>query len=139
MNYTETVRAKADPSRTWQAMADVLSYPQWTKSIMAVTALDGPTLAVGHRFQIRQPGFPAVVWRVTEFREGVGFSWETRALGLRSVGSHWLRGNADGTTQITLELRQTGALSGLMALFTGAKTRRFLALEAAGTRDAAES
>jgi hypothetical protein len=139
MEYTETVRTTADPSRAWQAMAAVTSYPQWTESMTAVAGLDGPELAVGHRFRIRQPGFPAVVWRVTQVRDGETFTWESRSPGLHTVASHWLTTNDDGTTEITLRLRQTGALSAVMRLMTQAKTRRYMALEAAGLKAASES
>jgi hypothetical protein len=105
----------------------------------AVTGLDGAELALGHRFRISQPGFPAVVWRVCELREGEAFSWEARSPGLHTLASHRVTANADGSTQITLVLRQTGALSGLMRLLTEARTKRYIALEAAGLRAAAES
>ncbi len=139
MEYTQTVRTRADASRTWQALAAVTDYPQWTKSMTSVTGLDGSELALGRRFRINQPGFPAVVWRVCELREGESFSWEARSPGLHTVASHSIAAKSDGGTQITLVLRQTGVLSGLMGLLTGKRTRRYIALEAAGRRAAAES
>ena len=139
MEYTETIRVEADRSRAWRALAAVTTYPQWTTSMTNVSGLDGPDLAVGHRFQIRQPGLPAAVWRVSEVRDGESFAWENRTPGLHSVATHRVSANPDGSTQVTLVLRQSGALASLIALLTQAKTRRYIALEAAGVKAAAES
>ena len=139
MDYIETVRVEADPSRVWEALAAVDTYPQWTTSMTDVKGLDGPELAVGRRFQIRQPGFPAAVWKVSEVRDGESFRWESKVPGLLSVATHQVSANPDGSTQVVLTLRQTGALAGLMAALPPAKTRRYIALEAAGVKAAAES
>jgi len=139
MDYTQNIRTTADLSSAWTALAAVMTLPQWTVSIDSVTPLDGPELQLGHRFRIRQPGLPPVVWRVTEIREGESFTWEVRSPGVHTVGHHRLSRNADGTTEIALALHQTGALAGLVGLFTAAKTRRYLGLEAAGLKAAAEA
>jgi hypothetical protein len=104
-----------------------------------VTGLDGPELAVGRRFQIRQPGFPTAVWHVSDVRDGESFQWESKVPGLLSVANHRVSANADGSTQVVLTLRQTGPLAGLIKVLTQAKTRRYIALEAAGVKAAAES
>jgi hypothetical protein len=139
MDYTETIGTTADPSRTWQALAAVTSYPQWTPSMSSVSGLDGRELAVGRRFRIRQPGLAPIVWRVTQVRDGEEFTWEYRTTGLHMEANHRVSANADGTTQITLTLRQSGPLTGLIRLLTGSRTVRYMALEAAGVRAAAES
>jgi hypothetical protein len=104
-----------------------------------VTALDGEALAEGRRFRIKQPGLPAVVWRVSEVHAGEEFVWEARSPGVHTVAYHRVLRNPDGTTQIAIGLRQTGVLSGLLRLLTEARTRRFLKLEAAGLKSAAEA
>ena len=139
MEYIETIRIEADRSRAWRALAAVTTYPQWTTSMTAVSGLDGPELAVGRRFQIRQPGLPTAVWSVSDVREGESFAWENRMPGLHSVATHRVGANPDGSTQVTLVLRQTGAVAGLITLLTRGKTRRYIKLEAAGVKAAAES
>jgi uncharacterized protein YndB with AHSA1/START domain len=139
MDYEQTVRVKADASRTWQALAAVTTYPQWTKSMTSVTALDGPSLETGNRFRIVQPAMPALTWRVTEVHEGLDFRWETRSPGVHTVASHELTAETDGGTRVTLRVQQSGPLSGLVGLLTGSRTRRYMALEAAGLKAAAES
>ncbi|SCG66446.1 Polyketide cyclase / dehydrase and lipid transport [Micromonospora halophytica] len=114
------------------------TWPLWTKSIEEVRPLDGRDLTLGHRFRIKQPGMPPLVWRVSAVRDGESFTWETRSPGVRTSGFHRLATNPDGTTQITIGVDQTGPLAGLLNVLMGGKTRRFLALEAAGLKAASE-
>jgi hypothetical protein len=138
MNYEQTTSTEAGLERSWAALAEVTTYPRWTASMSTVDPLDGPALRVGNRFRIKQPGLPSTVWRVSDVRDGESFEWEGTFPGVYTVAYHRLNRNSDGTTQITIGLRQTGVLSGLIALLTAAKTRRFLQMEAAGLKAAAE-
>jgi hypothetical protein len=139
MEYAETIITNADLERAWTALERVTSYPRWTASVSTVEALDGPALAPGNRFRIRQPGLPPTVWRVSDVRQGSFFAWDSRVPGVYTVGYHRLDPEADGTTRIRIGIRQTGALAWLVALFTAARTRRYLRLEAAGLKAAAEA
>jgi uncharacterized membrane protein len=138
MNYDETITTAAPADRAWSALSDVVAYPKWTASMTSVEPLDEAALAVGRRFRIRQPGLPSVVWRVSEVTAGESFSWESSSPGVRTVGYHRLDGAGDAT-RISVGLRQTGPLAGLVRLFIAAKTRRYLALEVAGLKAAAEA
>jgi hypothetical protein len=138
MNYDETTQTSVDPGRAWSALSAVTTYPRWTSSMTTVTPLDGTDLAIGHRFRIKQPGLPAVVWQVTELSEGESFTWEAHSPGVHSVAFHRVHPTAGGT-QIVIGLRQTGSLAGLLKMLTETKTRRFLRLEAAGLKAAAEA
>lgn len=135
---TRSADADADLERAWAALAAVVTWPQWTRSMNTVEPLDDAELRVGNRFRIRQPGLPALVWRITAVREGESFTWEARSPGVRSVAFHGLRENPDGTTQITIGIEQSGPLSGLIRALTGAKTGRYLEMEAAGLTAASE-
>ncbi|MEV4813198.1 SRPBCC family protein [Micromonospora avicenniae] len=139
MDYAETVVTAAGRGRAWAALADVTAYPRWTPSMTSVEPLDGPALAVGSRFRIRQPGLPVNVWRVREVREGESYVWEAHAPGVRTVAYHRLESEAGGATRISIGIRQTGPLAGLVALLISAKTRRYVRLEAAGLKAAAEA
>jgi hypothetical protein len=139
MDYTETIRTTADLDQAWSALSAVTTYPQWTSSMTAVTPLDGEQLERGRRYRIRQPGFPPVVWRVTDVVDGESFQWEADSPGVRTVAFHRLMPDASGGTTITIGIRQSGALAGLLGALTGARTRRYLGLEAAGLKAAAES
>ncbi|MCW3816697.1 SRPBCC family protein [Micromonospora sp. DR5-3] len=139
MDYAETITTTAGPQPAWAALADVTSYPRWTASMSTVEPLDGPSLAVGGRFRIRQPGLPPTVWRVCELRPGASFAWDAHVPGVHTVAYHRVDGQPDGTTRISIGIRQTGALAWLVALLTAARTRRYLRMEAAGLKAAAES
>ncbi|MEU8299000.1 SRPBCC family protein [Micromonospora sp. NPDC048909] len=139
MDYAETITTSAGLDRAWAALADVTTYPRWTASMSSVEPLDGGALTVGHRFRIRQPGLPTTVWRVCDVQPGVSFAWAATAPGVRTVAQHSLHAEADGTTRISLGIRQTGTLARLIALLTAAKTRRYMRMEAAGLKAAAET
>ncbi|MFD6756951.1 SRPBCC family protein [Micromonospora gifhornensis] len=139
MRYEQTITVRADQARAWAVLAAVTTWPQWTSSMREVQPLDGDELALGHRFRVKQPGMPALVWRVSALQVGDSFTWETRSPGVRTSGFHRLAANPDGTTSITVGVDQTGPVARLLDLLIGARTRRFLALEAAGLKAASES
>jgi hypothetical protein len=45
----------------------------------------------------------------------------------------------DGTSQLTLELEQSGWLSGVVSLFLGRRVREYVDLEAEALKDTAEA
>jgi hypothetical protein len=139
MEYDETITTGVEPARAWAAVAAVTTWPQWTTSMTTVAPLDGTDLAVGRRYRVKQPGFPPVVWRVTELRGNDRFSWEARSPGVHTVAYHEVVARPEGGTQITIGVRQTGVLSGLLARLTAARTRHYLELEAAGLKPASEA
>jgi uncharacterized membrane protein len=139
MRYEQTTAAAATTSQAWTALADVTSLPRWTRSMTAVEPLDGADLRPGNRYRIRQPGLPVIVWRVSEVRDGESFVWEARSPGVHTVAFHRLAANPDGSTQITIGIDQSGPLAGLVSMLTGARTRRYLEMEAAGLRTASET
>ncbi|SCL13478.1 Polyketide cyclase / dehydrase and lipid transport [Micromonospora nigra] len=139
MDVERTISTSADAAHAWSALADVTAYPRWTASMTSVEPLDGPRLDAGARFRIRQPGLPTTVWQVDEVHPGVSFTWVNAAPGVRTVAYHHVEPQADGTTRIRIGLRQRGPLAGLLALLVGAKTRRYVRMEAAGLKAAAEA
>jgi len=134
-----STRSSAPTDKLWAALTTVTDYPQWTKSITAVTPLDDVSLTPGHRFRVQQPGMPPLVWTVTDVEPGRSYAWESSTMGVRTVGRHWLTQQPDGSTQINLEIEQTGLLAKLVWALTGARTRRYMGLEANGIKTAAEA
>lgn len=138
MEFRATATATAPVAPCWTALIDVADWPNWTASITSVTPLDSPDVAVGNRFRVLQPGMPALVWTVTEVAENESFIWETRAPGARTTGWHRLT-TVPGGVRIDVGVSQKGALGTLVGMLMRGKTRRFLALEAAGLKAASES
>jgi uncharacterized membrane protein len=138
MDLDATVTTSASLARAWTTLIDVTTWPRWTKSMTSVQPLDGDALRVGSRVRIKQPGMPSMVWQVIELRDQESFSWTANSPGVRTQGHHRLSRNADGTTQITVAIEQHGPLAGLVAALTGKRTRRYLAMEAAGLKAASE-
>ena len=139
MRQTTSLDTAADLASVWDALVDVTSWPRWTASMTAVERLDEGPLRVGSRARIKQPGFPWLVWEVSELTPKSQFTWFTAAPGSRTAGRHVLQRNPDGTTRITLEIDQTGPLGVVVGALIAGKTRRFLSMEAAGLKAASEA
>ena len=56
------VDIEAPATVVWDVFSDVECWPEWTASVSRLVALDGPGLAVGKRFEIKQPRMPKLVW-----------------------------------------------------------------------------
>lgn len=158
MHIAITTDVAAAPDIVWPVIADVTRWSEWTASITSVELLDDGPFRVGSRAKVRQPGFPAVVWTVTDLVEGSSFTWEARTPGLRSTGTHAVRpvpagsavdtvapatadapvAPADSVDSVdsvaTLGIRQEGAMAWLMKLLFAKKSRRFVQMEADGLR-----
>jgi uncharacterized membrane protein len=137
MHITVTSPIDAAPEQIWSVISDVTSWAEWTASITSIERLDDGPLSVGSRVKIRQPGFPAVEWTVTELVEGASFTWQARSPGLLSTGTHTVRSGI-ATPEVELSISQTGALAPLMRLLFGRKSRRFVQMEADGLRQHCE-
>src|SRR3954463_2107972 len=57
----------------WDVFSDVERWPDWTASVTSLKALDGPGLAIGRRFEIKQPRLPKLVWEGDPLAAGGGW------------------------------------------------------------------
>lgn len=138
MRLTKTVTTPADLDSAWIAITDVTAWPRWTASVSDVQMIDDGPLRKGSRARVKQPGMQPLTWSVTELTDRAEFTWVTDSPGVHTIGRHKLDRNEDGTTRITVELEQTGPLAGVINLFIGKRTERYLGLEAAGLKAASE-
>ena len=130
---TRTEKEIAAPaSVVWRVFSDVERWPEWTKSVTKLTALDGPELRPGARFEIRQPRFPKLVWEVTEVDPGTSWTWVTRSPGAVTSATHIVRAAGPDRTVMEQVLEQGGPLGSLVARLMAGTTRRYLEMEAAG-------
>ncbi|GAB2531495.1 SRPBCC family protein [Nocardia heshunensis] len=135
--FEVTSDTTADPVRAWTALMTVADWPRWTESMTAVQALDPGPLAPGSRVRITQPGMPPLVWTVTDFQEGVEFTWAAASAGVRTLARHRLDATPGGT-RITLGIEQSGVLAPVVRALLGRRTERYVRMEAAGLAAAAE-
>ena len=127
----------AEANLVWDVFSDVERWPEWTASVTSLKALDGPGLAVGKRFEIKQPRLPKLVWEVTVIDEGRSWTWEQRSPGGRTIAVHEV--HPDGVrTQVKQRLDQQGPIGGLVGRLMRGTTRRYLDLEAQGLKARSE-
>lgn len=138
MNTKNTIEIEADQQTIWQVFADVSQWSEWTDSVQSIQALDGPELKLGHRFRIKQPWFPKLVWQVTELKTGHSWTWEQRSVGGLTLASHVLEPLSDKRTLVTQSLEQTGPLGALVGRLVHKTTQRYLKFEAQGLKTRCE-
>ena len=119
-------------------MSDVERWHEWTKSVRSIRLVGGGPIQVGTRAWIRQPRFPAALWKVTAFEPGQGFTWESSAPGLRVYANHSVQRTAHGT-RATLVLYYQGFAGRLVARMTRDITNRYLKYEAEGLKKRSEA
>ena len=134
---TETSIATS-PDRVWAVLADVPRWPEWTSSMTEFSYLSGDSLSVGARLRVRQPKLRTAVWTVTEVVPGSSFTWTAAAPGVGSVAEHVIEADGDGS-RVRLRFEQSGPLAGAVGLIYGRLIRRYLDIEAAGLKRAAEA
>lgn len=134
----DSVEIDAPATRVWNVFADVERWPEWTASVTSLVGLDGPALAVGRRFAIRQPGMPRLVWEVTHVDPGSSWTWVQRSPGARVSARHDVTTRPGGGTLVRQRLDQGGPLGALVGRLMAKKTRRLLAQEGQGLKARAE-
>lgn len=133
-----SVEIAAPASLVWDVFSDVERWPEWTASVTRLVALDGPGLAVGKRFEIKQPRMPKLVWEVTEVHPGAGWTWVQRSPGGSTVARHDVVAQAGGHTLVRQQLDQRGAVGALVGRLMHGMTNRYLELEAQGLKARSE-
>ena len=138
-SYQVQREIQAPPDKVWTVMTDVEAWPEWTASIASMERLDDAPFGVGSRVRIRQPKFPAVVWRVTDYEPGRYFAWGTSSAGMKVTAGHRIDPAGSGRSRVTLSLRQKGPLAPVFGLLFKRLTLRYMNLEAEGLARRSES
>jgi carbon monoxide dehydrogenase subunit G len=136
-DFAITVDIAAPPAVVWAVMRDVERWHEWTTTVTSIKRLDSGPLAVGSRLRIRQPKLPPADWTVTDIVEDRGFKSITRGPGVSVTAHHWIAPVECGS-RVTLSIRFSGALGGLIARLTHRLNNDYLAIEAAGLKRRAE-
>lgn len=132
------IEIDAPAAVVWDVFSDVERWPEWTASVTRLAALDGPELAVGRRFELKQPRMPKLVWEVTEISPGRSWSWQQRSPGGLTVACHDVTPMSDGRTRVRQQIDQRGPVGVAVGVFMRRMTKRYLDLEAAGLKGRSE-
>ncbi len=132
-----SVAIDAPADLVWDVFTDVEKWPEWTASVTRLTGLDGPQIAVGRRFEIKQPRMPKLVWTVTDVDPGASWTWVQRSPGGLTSARHEVAANGNGAL-VRQELEQRGPVGSLVGLLMRGMTQRYLALEAQGLKARSE-
>lgn len=137
--FTEdSIEIDAPAQLVWEVFSDVEHWPDWTESVTSLVGHDGPDLAVGKRFSIKQPGMSKLVWRVIEIDSGSSWTWVQRSPGAHTSARHDVIPQPDGRTLVRQQLDQRGPLGAVVGRLMMNKTKRFLELEARGLKARSE-
>jgi uncharacterized membrane protein len=138
MDYEVSAEIDAAAAQVWAVLADLGTWPEWTRSMREVTPLgDGP-VGEGSRVRVRQPSLPTVVWTIGDWQPGHRFTWEASSPGVATAADHELRPDGDRTT-VVLRVRQSGLLAPLVHRLIGKRTRTYMQMEADGLKARAEA
>ena len=139
MKFRTTIDIDATPATVWRTLTDVESWPQWSASMTAVERLQQGDLTVGSSARVTQPKLKPAVYTVTECEPGKSFVWEMKTTGVKVRAIHLVEDTGEGHARMVLGIEQSGALSGLIAMFFGKLTRQYVVMEAEGLKKAAET
>jgi uncharacterized membrane protein len=132
------VEIDAPASVVWDVFSDVERWPEWTASVTRLVALDGPGIAVGKRFEIKQPRMPKLVWEVTDVTPGESWTWVQRSPGGLTVARHDVTPESGRRTLVRQQIDQRGPVGALVGLCMRSMTRRYLEMEAKGLKGRSE-
>lgn len=133
-----SVAIDAPAAVVWDVFVETERWHEWTASITRITPLDGPAIEVGNRFEIKQPRFPTLVWRVTEVDPGRSWTWEQRSPGGVTLATHVVRDGGDGSTLVEQRIDQRGPIGTLVGALGRRLTRTYLELEGQGLKRRSE-
>lgn len=134
-----SVRIAAPAATVHEVLIDVDRWPEWLPTVTSVARRASGPLQIGQRVTVRQPRLPAGRWEVTRLAPGQGFTWRARFPGVVTEARHEIESLAGGEVLLTLGVRQSGPLAGLLAPLTAALTRRYIATEAASLKTRVEA
>lgn len=134
--FETSIEIEAPASAVWQAVTDVVHWPEWTKSMQEVRLLQAAALGPGAQVWIKQPGLAASTWTVVDWQAGRSFAWESRSMGIRTWANHAIESH-EGGCRLVLTLTMNGGLAPLVAFLAQRTVRRYMAMEAEGMRQCA--
>lgn len=110
MNVTNSIHIHASPDVVWAVTVDIERWPEWTPTVTSARVVGDRALGADSVARLKQPMQPLSEWRVTEFRAGERFAWETQRIGLHMIASHAMTPDGAGTRNV-LSVDATGPVA----------------------------
>ena len=124
-----SARSAGSPDRLWKIASDVVHWGDRLPTVDSVRPLSSGPMAVGSRFEVRQPGLPKAVWEVIDWQPGRSFTWVSSSPGIRSRAVHTVSDDDNGS-RLDLSLEWSGPLARVLELLIGRKARGMVETEA---------
>jgi carbon monoxide dehydrogenase subunit G len=133
MYHTEhSIHIEATPAAVWAVLTDVEHSPAWTPTMSKVERMDSGPFGPTSRARVKLVGFPATVWRVTQFDDGHSFTWVAET-GPHVVATHVVEPDGAGT-KLTFGIDTSGALALVFSPLLRWVSPRNIRREAAGLK-----
>ena len=132
-----SIEVDAPMADVWAIYADVERWSEWTASIDRVTPVGDAGLEIGHRFEIKQPRFPKLVWEVTAVEPGTSWTWRQRSPGGTTFASHEVVAQGERTL-VRQRIEQRGPVGVVVGVLMLRLTKRYLDLEGQGLKACSE-
>jgi len=139
VQFETSVDIEASSDIVWGILVDVGRWPEWTESVQEVRWLGEATLSPGSRVRIKQPRMSSLVWEVSGYEPRASFTWRNTSPGVTTVGTHVITERGGDRVTVTLGIQQSGVLARVIGLLTGARTKRYVQMEADGLKKRAEA
>jgi uncharacterized membrane protein len=136
--FAAAIDIEAPSQRVFAILCDVERWPQWTSTMISVRRMDQGHFTVGSRARVTQPKLRAATWQVTQLQENRSFTWATATPGLRMTAGH-LIDSRGAVSHVDLSFEFSGLLSRVVAGLYGDLIEQYLATEARGLKQRAES
>ena len=133
MRFERSIEIAVSAEAAYAVYADVERWPEWTASVDSVERLDQGPLRVGSQAKVKQPRLPGQVWTVTAVEDGRSFAWETRGVGVVSLGIHQVEPIATGC-RATAIVEMTGWMAPVAGRAAKALIDGYLELETEGLK-----
>jgi uncharacterized protein YndB with AHSA1/START domain len=133
-----SIEIDAPAPTVWDVFVDVERWAEWTASIERIVPLDGPAIEVGHRFEIKQPRMPNLVWEVTAVEPGASWTWRQRSPGGTTLATHEVVPEGADRTLVRQRIDQRGPVGVTVGVLTHRMTKRYLQLEGEGLKARSE-
>ena len=134
MNYDLSLDIQSSSATVWATWMDLSHWAEWARSFSAIERLDEGPLSKGSHLRIRQPKLPASVWEVAELAPERRLAWQNTRFGVTTFADHRISLSGTGGVRVTLSLRQSGPLAGVLGWLTSGLIRRYVQMEALDLR-----